>query len=141
MVLNVDIAPTLLQLAGVPVPLSLHGRSLLPLLRRSDVPWRDAFLYQYYEYPAGHCVRKNRGIRTDRWKLIHFFEQPQEWELYDLQRDPDETKNLAADPASAATMTNLKSRMAELRRELKDFDPPGPAPRAERCKDGQAIDH
>ena len=141
MVLNVDVAPTLLQLAGIPVPLTLHGRSMLPLMRRSDVPWRDAFLYEYYEYPAGHCVRKNRGIRTERWKLIHFFEQPEEWELYDLAGDPEETKNLARDPAHSATLGALKSRMAELRRELQDFDPPGPAPRAEGCRDGRALGH
>jgi arylsulfatase A-like enzyme len=126
----------LLQLAGVPVPLGLHGRSMVPLLLGADVPWRDAFLYEYFEYPAGHCARKNRGVRTDRWKLIHFFEQPQEWELYDLRADPDETKNLAADPRHAGTMTALKNRMAELRRELGDIDPPGPASIAPRCKDG-----
>ncbi|HUP49707.1 MAG TPA: sulfatase [Thermoanaerobaculia bacterium] len=136
MVLNVDVAPTLLQLAGVPVPLGLHGRSMVPLLLGAKVPWRDAFLYEYYEYPAGHCARKHRGIRTDRWKLIHFFEQPQEWELYDLQNDPDETRNLAGSRAHAATMATLKARMAELRRELGDSDPPGPPPLAPGCRDG-----
>ena len=136
MVLNVDAAPTLLQLAGVPVPLGLHGRSMLPLLLGADVPWRDAFLYEYYEYPAGHCARKNRGIRTDRWKLIHFFEQPQEWELYDLQADPGETKNLAGSRSHTGVMASLKLRLAELRKSLGDADPPGPAPISPRCRDG-----
>ena len=136
MVLNVDMAPTLLQLAGVPVPHGLHGRSMMPLLLGAEVPWRDAFLYEYYEYPAGHCARKNRGIRTDRWKLIHFFEQPQEWELYDLKADPAETKNLAASPSHAGVMTSLKARMATLRRELGDSDPPGPPALSPGCHDG-----
>ena len=136
MVLNVDVAPTLLQLAGVPVPLGLHGRIMLPLLLGAAGPWRDAFLYEYFEYPAGHCVRKNRGIRTSRWKLIHFFEQPQEWELYDLASDPEERRNLAGDRRHAKTRAMLASRMAELRRELGDVDPPGPPPVAPLCRDG-----
>jgi arylsulfatase A-like enzyme len=136
MVLNIDLMPTFLQLGGVPVPPRLHGRSMVPLLQRANVPWRDAFLYEYYEFPAGHCVRKNRGIRTERWKLIHFFEQPQEWELYDLANDPNETKNLAGSRAHAEVMTSLRARMEALRRELGDTDPPGPAPVAATCKDG-----
>jgi arylsulfatase A-like enzyme len=136
MVLNVDIAPTLLELAGVPVPPSLHGRSLAPLLAGADVPWRDAFFYEYHEYPAGHCVRKHRGVRTARWKLIHFFEQPEEWELYDLQADPDETRNLAGLRQHERTVQSLRARMAQLRRELGDADPPGPPPVAPGCKDG-----
>lgn len=139
MVLNVDVMPTILQLTGVPVPLHLHGRSFAPILEGSDVPWRDAFLYEYYEYPAGHCVRKNRGVRTKRWKLIEFFEQPQEWELYDLEADPDETRNLVADPKHAAVLASLRTRMAELRRELGDSDPPGPPARAQGCHDGHAV--
>lgn len=139
MLLNVDIAPTLLQLAGVPVPQGLHGRSATPLLRGADVPWRDAFLYEYFEYPAGHCVRKNRGVRTKRWKLIHFFEQPQEWELYDLESDPLERTNLANDRRHAATLASLKIRMAELRHELGDEDPPGPPPIAPLCRDGHLV--
>ncbi|HWN66630.1 MAG TPA: sulfatase [Haliangium sp.] len=136
MVLNVDVAPTLLELAGVPVPPALHGRSLAPLLAGAGVAWRDAFLYEYHEYPAGHCVRKHRGVRTARWKLIHFFEQPEEWELYDLQRDPDETRNLAGQRDHARTVQSLRARMAELRRALGDADPPGPPPVAPGCKDG-----
>ena len=139
MVLNVDVAPTLLQLAGVPVPSGLHGRSLFPLLLGDDAPWRDAFLYQYFEYPAGHCVRKNRGVRTERWKLIHFFEEPQEWELYDLQSDPEERHNLIRDPKQAKVIASLKERLAALRREVGDVDPPGPAPRAPGCRDGHLV--
>jgi arylsulfatase A-like enzyme len=139
MVLNVDILPTLLQLAGVPLPSGRHGRSLVPLLDRATVPWRDAFLYQYDEYPAGHCVRKHRGIRTAQWKLIHFFEQPEEWELYDLARDPDETRNVVSDARNGGVVRELRARMAQLREELRDFDTPGPAPLAQLCRDGHAL--
>jgi arylsulfatase A-like enzyme len=139
MVLNVDMAPTLLQLAAVPTTTPFHGRTMLPLLTGANVPWRDAFLYQYFEYPAGHCVKKHRGIRTDRWKLIHFFEEPQEWELYDLSRDPDETRNLIAEPAQASIVASLKAHLLDLRREVNDVDPPGPAPAAEGCRDGHAM--
>jgi arylsulfatase A-like enzyme len=136
MVLNVDVAPTLLELAGVPVPNRMQGLSMVPLLEGRDVPWRDAFLYEYYEYPAEHCVRKHRGVRTARWKLLHFWEQPEEYELFDLQADPDETTNLAADPRHRATLATLKSRLADLRRELGDVDPPGPAPVSGVCGNG-----
>ena len=140
MVLNIDMAPTLLQLAGIPIPPGLHGRSLALLLSGSETPWRDAFLYEYYEYPAGHCVRKHRGLRTERWKLIHFFEQPEEWELYDLLRDRGETKNLAPQRKFAKTLARMQSRLGELRRELGDSDPPGPAPLSQGCRDGHAVD-
>jgi arylsulfatase A-like enzyme len=125
MVLNVDLAPTLLELAGIEPPAGLHGRSFLPLLDGRDVPWRDAFLYEYYEYPAAHCVRKNRGIRSDRWKLIHFFEQPEEWELYDLKTDPDEKVNLAGRRDQRDRVRRLRERMDALRQEVGDSDPPG----------------
>jgi arylsulfatase A-like enzyme len=133
MVLNLDVAPTLLELAGVPVPNWMQGRSVLPLLEGRDVPWRDAFLYEYYEYPAEHCARKNRGVRTDRWKLIHFWEQPEDWELYDLQTDPDEMRNLAGDPRHAAQLRLMKAKLESVRREVGDRDPPGPAPIAQPC--------
>jgi arylsulfatase A-like enzyme len=133
MVLNVDLAPTLLELAGIEPPAGLHGRSFLPLLDGRDFPWRDAFLYEYYEYPAAHCVRKNRGIRTDRWKLIHFFEQPEEWELYDLKTDPDEMVNLAGRREERDRVRRLRERMDALRRKVGDSDPPGPPPVSLPC--------
>ena len=136
MVLNIDVAPTLLELCGVPVPGWMHGRSLVPLLEGRDVPWRDAFLYEFYEYPAEHCIRKHRGIRTSRWKLLHFWEQPEEWELFDLQDDPDETTNVIARPEHAATVEELKRRLAELRRALGDTDPPGVSGVALPCGNG-----
>jgi arylsulfatase A-like enzyme len=125
MVLNVDVAPTLLDIAGVDIPAPMHGRSCRPLLEGADVRWRDAFLYEFYEYPAVHCVRKHRGVRTRRWKLIHFWEQPEELALYDLEHDPHELRNLASRPEHAARVRALRQRLQELRRESGDIDPPG----------------
>jgi arylsulfatase A-like enzyme len=145
LILNVDVAPTILEMAGVPIPTPMHGRSWLsldfardkPLDSARSSPWRDAFLYEYYEYPAVHCVRKNRGVRTDRWKLIHFWEQPEEWELYDLKSDPDEVTNLASRPDHAQTLAQLRQRLDALRLEVGDADRPGPPPVAAPCKDGR----
>lgn len=126
MVLNVDVAPTFLDLAGVPVPGSMHGRSWRPLLAKDKEPgWRDAFLYEFFEYPAVHCARKHRGVRTADWKLIHFWEQPDEWALYDLKNDPDELVNLADRPEQAGRVAELKARLLALRTETGDVDPPG----------------
>ena len=136
MTLNIDVAPTLLDLAGVKVPDWMHGKSFAPLLTGGEIPWRDAFLYEYYEYPAEHCVRKNRGVRTKRWKLIHFWEQPEEWELYDLEVDPDETRNLAGDRRHSAIFRQLRIRMTELRKSTGDVDEAGPAPVAKECGNG-----
>ncbi|HEY8181351.1 MAG TPA: sulfatase [Thermoanaerobaculia bacterium] len=134
MVLNIDIAPTLLEAAGIPIAPAMQGRSFVPMLEGKSIPWRDAFLYEYYEFPdADHCVRKNRGVRTARWKLIHFWEQPQEWELYDLRDDPDEIRNLAGRRDHAAIMTELRSRLDALRHQTGDADPPGPPPVALQC--------
>jgi arylsulfatase A-like enzyme len=136
MVLNVDAAPSILELAGVSAPSGLHGRSWVPLVANPQAPWREAFAYEYFEFPGAHCVRKNRGVRTDRWKLIQFFEQPQELELYDLQGDPDETRNLAARPEQQGRVREMQALLARLRAEIGDADPPGPAAVAAPCTDG-----
>ncbi|MBC8358170.1 MAG: DUF4976 domain-containing protein, partial [Candidatus Aminicenantes bacterium] len=122
MVLNVDFAPTILALAGAPIPETMDGENFKPLLRRKETLWREDFLYEYYEYPAVHMVRKNRGVRTKRWKYIHYFEEPQEFELFDLKNDPHEMHNLINDPAYKDILERLKARMIALRKELKDPD-------------------
>lgn len=135
MVLNIDVAPTLLDIAEVQQAPTMQGQSWMPVVQRQTPKWREDFLYEYYEYPAVHCVRKHRGVRTERWKLIHYWEQPQEWELYDLQNDPDEIRNLASDPKSLEVAGDLKDRLNRLRTEFRDSDPPGPPPVAQLCKD------
>lgn len=118
MVLNVDIAPTMLDLAGVEVPDWMQGRSIVPLLTGESSDWRKDWFYGYYEFPAVHSVRKHRGVRTERYKLIHYFDEPEEFELYDLAADPEERNNLYGEPEVAELQKQLKQRLEELRREL-----------------------
>lgn len=128
MLLNVDVAPTFLDAGGAPAAPAMQGRSWLPVAQGKRVPgWRKDFLYEYFEFPAAHCVRKHRGVRTERWKLIHW-DYPEAWELYDLASDPGEDRNLAGLPQYAAQEAQLRARLQELRRELGDVDPPGYVP-------------
>ena len=132
MVLNIDIAPTILDIAGTAAPKAMHGRSFVPLVwapRNSEEQpkWRDAWFYCYYEFPdVSHNVNKHRGVRTEKWKYIHYYDPPfkfrQEYELYDLQNDPEERVNLANRPAMQATIKQLRARMEELRKELGDTE-------------------
>jgi arylsulfatase A-like enzyme len=121
MVLNTDISPTLLELAGLKIPTWIQGQSLVPLLKGEEPKsWRKDWLYEYYEYPGPHNVRKNRGVRTEQFKLIHYYEAPQEFELYDLKEDPGELNNLYDDPRYATLARDLRQRIGELREETDD---------------------
>ena len=121
MVLNLDMAPTLLEIAGLPVPADMQGKSIVPLAEgKPNLQWRKDWLYEFYEYPGFENVRPCRGVRTDRYKLIHFFLQPEEWELYDLQSDPDETNNLYGKAGSEEITRHLKERLTALRAETND---------------------
>jgi arylsulfatase A-like enzyme len=124
MVLNVDIAPTVLELAGAPRPGHLQGQSAVALFGRRPGAWRKDWLYEYFEYPAVHSVRKCRGVRSDRYKLIHYYEAPQEWELYDLMVDPGEERNLAADRAYDGLRKRLQERLRQLMAETHYEEPP-----------------
>jgi arylsulfatase A-like enzyme len=120
MVLNVDIAPTVLDLAGLQPPGWMHGRSMKPLLRGKADGWRKDWLYEYFEYPGAHSVRKHRGVRTERYKLIHYYEEPQEYELYDLEKDPGERENLYGRAGQEARTQRLLRRIQDLRGETGD---------------------
>jgi arylsulfatase A-like enzyme len=126
MVLNIDAPVMLLDIAGLPVPATMQGRSFLPLARgESRRDWRKDWLYEYYEYPVAENVRPHRGIRTERYKLIQFigipeFSHPEEFELYDLATDPDENHNLYGRTGFEELTARLKSRLEELRRETGD---------------------
>ncbi len=120
MVLNLDIAPTVLDLAGVPASKAMQGRSMAPLMKGEPVEWRKDWLYTYFEFPGPHSVRENRGIRTERYKYIHYYKEPQEYELYDLEKDPGELNNLYGKPEYEDLVKKLRVRMDELRRELAD---------------------
>jgi arylsulfatase A-like enzyme len=124
MVLDTDIAPTLLDLAGVKVPEHMQGHSVMNLARGEATEWRKDWLYHFYEYPVPCYVQPHRGIRTERFKLIHYYQEPQKFELYDLQVDPGEIHNLYGIAEYAAVQSQLWKRLAELRQEVGDVDTP-----------------
>jgi arylsulfatase A-like enzyme len=117
-VLDLDVAPTLLDLAGVPTPKHMEGKSMLPLARAADPDFRKEWYYEYYEWPNPEGVRPHRGIRTEQYKLIHYVMEPQEFEMYDLGADPGETKNLYGDSPHAETQKKLWSRLQELQARI-----------------------
>lgn len=119
MALDLDIPPTLLDLAKVPIPSAFQGKSLMPLLESANVEWRKDWLYEYYEYPAYENIPPCRGVRTERYKYIEYFTQ-NAYELYDLETDPDEMHNLYGDSKYAELTNRLRSRLEELRRETND---------------------
>lgn len=123
MALNLDIAPTMLELAGVKVPESMQGRSLVPLLKDAEPEsWRKDWYYAFYEYPGPNMVPKNRGIRTERYKLIEYWEyEPKQYELYDLQEDPKELHNLHGDPKYKDLAERLHQRMMELGKQAGEI--------------------
>lgn len=120
LVQNLDFAETFLDAAGIQAPEDMQGESLLPLLKGRDIEWRDALYYHYYEYPAVHMVKKHYGIKTDRYKLIHFYDDIDEWELYDLEKDPREMKSVYDDPDYLEIRQELKHKLQELRIYYKD---------------------
>jgi len=122
MILNVDFAPTLMEFAGLEIPADIQGRSFAAVLRgREPKDWRTAMYYRYYHYPQDHRVQPHYGLRTERYKLI-YFNKIDQWELFDLRRDPRELKNVYSDPAQAGTIKRLKEELYGLKKELKDED-------------------
>lgn len=120
LVQNVDFAPTILDLAGVDVPADMHGESLVPLFARDDLDFRDAAYYHYYEYPGIHAVKRHYGIRTHRYKLMHFYHDVDEWELYDLTSDPQEMQNLYDEPGYADVRERMKLLLADVQARYGD---------------------
>ena len=122
LVSNVDFAETFLDLAGLPIPERMQGRSLVPILRgQQPADWRTSFYYQYFEYPTPHRVAPHYGVVTDRYKLVHFAgaTAPDYWELFDLQNDPSELRSVIDDPAYRDTRATLEKDLTRLRTELK----------------------
>ena len=133
MILNVDFGPTYLELAGLPVPEAMQGRSFAPLLRGETPPdWRESMYYRYWMHKAHHNVYAHYGIRTRRYKLIYYYADAMgvegsigeryepEWELFDLDADPFELKNVVDDPANAELVVELKAEMHRLQAEVGD---------------------
>ena len=125
-VVNIDLAPTFLDLAGLPIPSFMQGRSLVPLLRgESPADWRTSIYYRYYHDPGDHNTAAHLGVRTATHKLIYYWKKDA-YEMFDLTKDPTEQRNLLyddgakKDPAIAAKFAELKAEIARLQKEFKD---------------------
>jgi arylsulfatase A-like enzyme len=123
MVQNLDFAETFLDYAGVSIPADMQGRSIRTVLEgRTPADWRQSIYYHYYEYPAVHMVKRHYGVRTQRYKLIHFYYDIDAWELYDLKKDPEELKNVYSDSAYADVVRDLKGELDKLRKLYGDSE-------------------
>jgi arylsulfatase A-like enzyme len=122
MAINADFAPTFMEMAGLKEPADMQGKSLVPVME-GNVPadWRTAMYYRYYHDPGDHNTRAHYGIRTEDHKLIYFWKKDQ-WELYDLKKDPNELHNIYGDADQKDVIEKLKAQMYELKKELKDED-------------------
>jgi hypothetical protein len=118
LVQNLDIASTLLDVSGIATPDDLQGKSLRSIWQNEKTEWRDAIYYHYYE--KGFGATPHYGIRTDRYKLIHYYDVVDSWELYDLERDPYEMKNLYPDDHYAELVEALKQQLFDLQKKYKD---------------------
>ena len=121
LVQNIDHAPTFLDIAGIGIPDDIQGESYLRLLKGDSKGWRKSLYYHYYEYPAEHCVRRHYGLRTGRYSLMHFYNDIDEWELFDLRNDPQEMHNIFGQPG---TRKVTKKLMKELERLQIKYDDP-----------------
>ena len=121
MVQNLDYAQTFLDIAGAPQPDDMQGLSLVPLLKAENPKeWRKEIYYHYYEYPSVHMIPRHYGIRTKRYKLMHFYQFGDEWELYDLKTDPDELSNVYGKKEVLDLQEKLKLRLKRIRKAYDD---------------------
>lgn len=120
MVQNLDFANTFLDAARLEAPSDMQGESLLPLFKGENANFRDAVYYHYYEYPSVHMVKRHYGIVTEDYKLVHFYYDVDEWELYDRKKDKLEMTNVYNDDAYQNVVTELKDQLAQMRIKYKD---------------------
>lgn len=124
---NLDFAATFCEIAGINVPADMQGRSHAPVLKgQTPADWRKSFYYHYYEWPAVHNVRPHYGVATDRYKLVRFYGDVDYWELFDLQKDPQELINVCDDPAYAQVREQLHAELVRLQKQYGDTEPETP---------------
>ncbi len=122
MVQNLDFAQTFLEVAGIKAPKDMQGESLVPIFKGKGKNFRDAAYYHYYEYPGQHAVKRHYGIVTEKFKLVHYYYDVDEWELYDRQADKNEMKNVYNEPAYAQVRTLLHKKLLALRKKYNDSE-------------------
>jgi len=122
LVQNLDFAPTILDYAGVKIPDNMQGMSFRNLVSGKSDKWRDAVYYTYYEYPSVHMVKRHYGVATERYKLMHFYYDIDEWEMFDLETDPSEMKNIYEDSSYSDVREMLHKKLEELRKSYGDSD-------------------
>jgi arylsulfatase A-like enzyme len=124
LVQNLDLAPTILDMAGAEIPGQMQGRSLLPLLKKDNANWRDAVYYHYYEGPpAVHKVARHHGVRSERYTLAHYYNKG-EWELFDLQKDPEQLESVYGEFEYTEVQQRLKVKLKELIKKYEvEFTP------------------
>ncbi|MEO2143211.1 MAG: sulfatase/phosphatase domain-containing protein, partial [Flavobacteriaceae bacterium] len=121
MVQNLDFAQTFLEAAMIEAPDDMQGESIIPLLKGDVEKWnRDAVYYHYYEYPSVHMVKRHYGIVNKEFKLVHFYYDVDEWELYDRINDPNEMTNVYNNPNYKDVIKELTEELYELRKKYKD---------------------
>lgn len=118
LVMNLDFAQTILDIANVPAARAMQGLSFTPILRGARPRWRDAIYYQYFEYPGWHMVQRQYGVRDQWHKLIHYYEAGK-WELFDLERDPHELHNVYGERGYRDVENKLKRKLAALRKQYR----------------------
>jgi len=119
LIMNIDFGPTLMDFAGLDVPSTMQGKSFKSSFENENYMGRDAVYYHYYEYPLWHKVQPHYGIKTSKYKLMHFYYSMDEWELYDLEKDPNEMNNIYKQ-ASEELITELKTQLKSLQIEYND---------------------
>jgi arylsulfatase A-like enzyme len=120
MVMNLDFAETFLDVAGAEIPADMQGKSIKNILTgNTPADWRKSVYYHYYEFPGAHSVQRHYGVRTERYKLIHFYEK-KEWELFDLEKDPNELTSVHGREAYADVQKELETELKRLREQYKD---------------------
>ena len=121
MVQNIDYAPTFLDVAGITIPKDMQGVSLLPLLKgQHPKKWRKSLYYHFYEYPAEHAVKRHYGVRNDRYKLIHFYNDIDQWELFDLKNDPHEMNNIYGKSGTEKILHKMQKELMRLQIQYDD---------------------